>query len=219
MPTGYHFTGDTLRDGRPVPAIGETLVHDGPWEWCESGLYASRTAWQALRYAPGPRLHRVMCEDVLHEDDDKFVCRRRTIIASIDAEHLLHRFKADQALSVVHLWTMPDAMREYLTTLDESKRAAAWSTVRGAAWDAVKMPAWNTARDAARAAVKDMAPIGREYTVWDGVWNTACSASRAVAWAAVEGLAQVEARNAVWSEAWNAVRTEFQSRVDAAFSG
>lgn len=26
----YHFTADTLRDGRPLPAIGEELRHHGP---------------------------------------------------------------------------------------------------------------------------------------------------------------------------------------------
>ena len=121
----YHFTGSTLRDGRPVPAIGETLIHEGPIEWCRSGLYASRTAWDALRYAPGPILHRVLCEDIEREDGDKLVCRKRTISASIDATDLLRRFAADQALSVAHLWDMPDVVRDCLTTLGEGKRAAA----------------------------------------------------------------------------------------------
>lgn len=138
----YHFTGSTLRDGRPVPAIGETLIHDGPIVWCESGLYASRTAWDALRYALGPMLHRVWCEDIEQEDGDKLVCRRRTIVASIDATHLMRRFAADQALSVAHLWDMPDVVREYLTTLDEDKRPAAWDC------------AWEAAREAACAAAE-----------------------------------------------------------------
>ena len=144
----YHFTGSTLRDGRPVPAVGETLVHEGPIEWCQSGLYASRTAWDALRYAPDATLHRVLCEDIEREDGDKLVCRRRTIVATIDATHLLRRFAADQALSVAHLWDMPDVVRDYLMTLDEDKRAAAWAAAR----DAARATARATARAAARAA-------------------------------------------------------------------
>jgi len=119
----YHFTnGATLRDGRPVPPIGETLVHDGPIDWCKSGLYASiRPCW-ALSLAPGNMLHQAACEAIERQDAAKLVCRRRTIRASIDATTLLLRFAADQALSVAHLWEMPDSVRDYLTTLDETAR-------------------------------------------------------------------------------------------------
>jgi hypothetical protein len=33
----YHFTSDKLRDGRPIPAIGEWLEHIGPIVPCQSG--------------------------------------------------------------------------------------------------------------------------------------------------------------------------------------
>jgi len=131
----YHFTGDTLRDGRPIPPIGETLVHDGPVEICVSGLHASECPFDALRYAPGPMLHRVKCEGIEERQTDKLVCRRRTIIASADASFMLRRFAADQALSVAHLWDMPEIVRGYLTTLDGSKREAAWDAARAAARD------------------------------------------------------------------------------------
>ena len=35
----WHFTGAALRDGRPIPADGEVLHHDGPLVMCESGLH------------------------------------------------------------------------------------------------------------------------------------------------------------------------------------
>jgi hypothetical protein len=38
---GWHFTGPTLRDGRPLPADGEWLEHAGPLVMCESGLHMS----------------------------------------------------------------------------------------------------------------------------------------------------------------------------------
>jgi hypothetical protein len=156
----YHFTSDQLRDGRPVPLVGETLVHEGPIAWCESGLYASRDAFDALLYAPGARLHRVLCEEIEREDTDKLVCRRRTITASIDATDLLRSFARQCALDVIDLWNAPDVVRRYLETGDESLRDTAWGAARSAArdaadaatWDAADAAAWAAARAAARDA-------------------------------------------------------------------
>lgn len=76
----WHWTGDTLRDGRPIPPIGEVLRHDGPIELCVSGLHGSRLLIHSLRYAPGARLHRVALSGVLCED--KIVASERRIVAS-----------------------------------------------------------------------------------------------------------------------------------------
>ena len=38
----WHFVSDKMRDGRPVPADGEWLFHDGVVHMCRSGLHASR---------------------------------------------------------------------------------------------------------------------------------------------------------------------------------
>jgi hypothetical protein len=132
----YHFTGGTLRDGRPIPAVGEVLRHDGPVRICANGLHASRHPFDALRYAPGHLLHRVECRGIVAEEGDKFVCRERAILQTADATAMLRRFAADQALSVSHLWDMPDIVRDYLTTLDETYRDAAWAAARAAARDA-----------------------------------------------------------------------------------
>ncbi len=64
MIRAYHFVGDTLRDGRPVPLDGEWLVHEGPAVMCESGLHASRHPYDALRYAPGNVLCHGDCDEV-----------------------------------------------------------------------------------------------------------------------------------------------------------
>lgn len=139
----WHFTGAMLRDGSPIPAIGQKLVFTGQIELCASGYHWSRTPWRALQYAPGALLHKVeVGGNVMEVSNDKGVSSERTILASKDATQLLRRFAADQALSVAHLWPMPDVVREYLTGLDEDKRDAAWD----AAWDA--------ARDAARPAAE-----------------------------------------------------------------
>ena len=144
----YHFVGDTLRDGRPIPADSEWLVHEGDVTICETGLHASKHPYDALQYAPGPVLCLVECEVVVTEHDDKFVCRRRRIVKRFDATDTMRAFARHCALSVIHLWDAPDVVRRYLETGDESLRAAAWAAARAAAGDA--------ARDAHKAKFAEM---------------------------------------------------------------
>ena len=59
MKTYYHFTGDTLRDGRPIPKPGVWLKHDGPVIPCKSGLHASEHPFDALEPA-----HELLCDVV-----------------------------------------------------------------------------------------------------------------------------------------------------------
>jgi len=165
--TGYHFTGVTLGDGRPIPPIGEWLEYDGEIVPCRAGLHASEHPFEALQYAPGPLLHRVELDGdiVAHGDPvDKHVGQRRKIMATIDATDLLREFARWCALQVIHLWDAPDVVREYLETDNEANRAAA----RDAAWNA----AWAAAGDAAREAARDAAG--------DAAW----AAARDAAWAA-----------------------------------
>jgi hypothetical protein len=163
----YHFVGDTLRNGDPVPANGVTLKWTGHLEFCRSGYHASRKVWQALEFAPGNTLCRVHCGGEMLTAPDKIVCRERTIIDRIDAEQVLRAFARKCAADVLHLWDAPDVVVEYLRTGDESMRAAA----RDAAWAAARATraAWDAraaARDAARAAA------------WDA-WDAARDAARA----------------------------------------
>ena len=169
----YHFTdGYHLRDGQPLET-GREYVFDGEPVMCESGYHASRHVFDALEYAPGATLSRVECREVTEECDDKLVCRRRRVIATIDATKILRKFARMCALDVIHLWDAPDVVVRYLKTGDESlrdaARIAAWDA-RSAAWDA-RSAAWDTgdaARDAAwaaawaaRAAAKDAAMQGK----------------------------------------------------------
>ena len=159
----WHFTNDTLRDGSPIPAIGEPLRHKGKIIPCEAGLHASIDPFDALQYAPGALLHRVECSgQIVTHGNDKIACRQRTIIASIDATTLLRRFACDQAIEALRITatTPPKIVADYLRTADEALRAAARAAARDAARDAVRDAAWAAARDAA----------------WD--------AARAAAWAA-----------------------------------
>jgi hypothetical protein len=160
----WHFVGDTLRDGRPIPADGEWLVHTGPIEICRTGLHASRRPWHALQYAPGAVLCRVECEDIVTEHADKLVCRRRRIIERADVTDALRYFARMHALSEIHLYNDPDdVVLDYLITGDESTRAAAWAAAWAAASDAVSDAAWAAASDAASDAAR--------YAAWAAAWD------------------------------------------------
>ncbi len=160
----YHFVGDTLRDGRPVPANGVTLVHNGPLEMCKTGLHASRKSWQALVYAPGNNLCRVNCAGEIIEGGDKLDCAERTIISRIDAGPLLQSFARQCALDVIKLWDAPDIVRDYLTTGNEKLRDAARAAAWAAARDAARATARAAARDAAWAAEAARAVQRRRFT-------------------------------------------------------
>jgi hypothetical protein len=158
----WHIVGPTLRDGSAIPEDGVVLRWDGILEMCSSGLHASRRLIDALQYAPGDTICRVECAGQMVEDQDKLVCRERTILWRIDGEDLLRRFARRCALDVAHLWDAPEVVIRYLQTGDESLRAAA----RAAAWDAVMANAW----DAVMA------------NAWDAVMANAWDAVMANAW-------------------------------------
>ena len=170
----WHFTADKLRDGRPLPRNGRWLKHDGPVEICKSGLHASREPFDALQYAPGDTLCLVEVEDVVKEQDDKLVARRRKIIARIDATKLLRYFARMQALSCLDKWqdNPPDVVLAYLMTGDETLRSVAESAAWSAAWSAT----WNAAESAA----------------WSATWNAAWSAAESAAGSAAESAARAE---------------------------
>ena len=133
---GYHFTDKTLRNGHPIPPIGEWLEHEGKIVPCESGLHASVHPYDALRYAPGAYMHIVELEGDLqgHGDPvDKHVGRRRRILRTIDASDMLREFARWCALQVIHLWDAPEVVREYLETGDKNLSAAARAAARVAA--------------------------------------------------------------------------------------
>lgn len=128
----WHFVGDTLRDGRPVPADGVWLKHEGDVKICRRGLHASRDPLDALQYAPGTILCLVEVRDVVEEQSDKLVARERKIVARMDATEMLGYFARMQALSVVHLWEAPDVVLDYLMTGDEAIRQEARDAAYGA---------------------------------------------------------------------------------------
>jgi len=113
MTEAWHYTGSTLRDGRPIPPVGEWLVHDGPLVPGESGLHACTEPWDGLTSAPGFQLHRVELDGIIIPDFNSMVAAKRRILKSHDIRGLLARFAIDQALIVAHLWDMPLPHREF----------------------------------------------------------------------------------------------------------
>jgi len=138
MVEAWHFVADTLRDGRPVPADGEWLVHEGAVEMCAAGLHASKRVMDALTYAPGSTLCRVECRGDIQEGEDKLVCRERRILWRMDAGPLLFVAARRFALEVAHLWDMPKVVWQWLETGDEQYRSAAWSAAESATWSAAR---------------------------------------------------------------------------------
>ncbi len=196
----WHFVGDTLRDGRPIPADGEVLVHDGDIELCVSGLHASRDIMDALKYAAGSTICRVRCDGKMRESDDKLVCTRRAILWRVDAQQVLHDFARWCALQVIDYWDAPDVMREWLATGDPKLRSAAksaaesvaeastTSTARAAAGAAEAAATKSTARSTARSAARSAA--------WATAWSTAESLSTPLGSAAAVSVAASVAASA-----------------------
>ena len=146
----WHFVRDTLRDGSPIPKDGAWLTFKGACVMCQSGLHASRNPFDALQYAPGNTLCLVEVADIQGEQHSKLVCRRRKIIARMDARELCSYFGRMQALSAIHLWDAPDVVLDYLMTGDEVIRQAARDAANAAY--AAQVAAWAAACDAAYAA-------------------------------------------------------------------
>jgi hypothetical protein len=129
-------------DGRAV-VVGETLTVEGEPVLCEHGLHWSQRILDALCHVPvSTRV--VLCAvcpgGQIVRGDDKGCSQARTCLALVDADATALRLRAFAhwcALSVAHLWKMPDAMRQYLETGDESLRAhAAYAADADAAYAA-----------------------------------------------------------------------------------
>lgn len=145
----WHFVGDTLRNGDPIPPDGKWLEYSGPVKICESGLHASKHPFDALQYSLGNTLCLVDVDDVVEEESDKLVCRKRKIIKRMDFENQLRAFARQQALKVLHLWDVPEIVKRYLETGDESIRDKAWAS----AWVAARVTSARSAGAAGEVAV------------------------------------------------------------------
>jgi hypothetical protein len=206
----WHFVDKTLRDGSPVPADGEWLVHTGPVSMCKSGLHYSLDPFDALKYAPGPVLCRVDIDDVVATDPEKGVCRRRKIVKRGDMTEALRYFARLQALSVIHLWDAPDIVLDYLMTGDNAYAAANAAAYAANAANAAAYAANAVAYAAAYAAANAAANAANAANY--AAYASATFAANAVANAAANANAANAAAYAV-----NA-RDDFNDLVNECFA-
>ena len=205
----WHFVGETLRDGLPIPKDGEKLVHPGKIELCISGLHASLHPFDALKYAPGQTLCLVECAGKVDKADDKLVCTERTIIARMDFSEPLRYFARMQALRVIHLWGQdpPDVVLGWLMTGDEGLRTYAAL----AAYDAANAAsAADAAANAAAGAALAAAGAARGS---DAAARAAAIAADAAAYAAGTAAYAAGAARAAYA----AAQDEFEALVNECF--
>ncbi|MEQ8399105.1 hypothetical protein [Thalassobaculum sp.] len=192
----WHFVDEALRDGRDVPPDGEVLVYDDEVAVCASGLHASERLLDALKYAPGNTICRVVCEDIVSRQDDKLVCRSRTIQWRLDGEELLRDFARRVALDVADIWDIPEVVRKYLETGDENFRVPA----RAAAREASRAHAARNDVEGAVAGEAARAAAARTHA--------ARATGLAAAWAATKAT--------VSDDAWDRYNTLLETMVEEA---
>ena len=107
---GWFFATNNNRlrygDNREI-VVGET--HESQHEplRCASGLHAANSVFYALNFAPGSKLYRVSVEHALVDLNywfysDKFVGRKRTYIATVDAGPILEKYSRDILLDYLN---------------------------------------------------------------------------------------------------------------------
>ena len=210
---GWHFVGDTLRDGTPIPKNGVWLPKITPIALCQSGYHGSQQPSDALQYAPGNTLCYCEYKGAIVLDGDKFVAEQRRIVARMDATKMLYYFARMQAVSVAHLWEPPDVVLDYLMTGDESFRVAAYAAARVAARAAARAAAYIATRDAAYAAAYAAARDAAYAAAYAADYTAAYAAARDAARAAAYAADYAAARAAAYA----AARTDFNSLVYECF--
>jgi hypothetical protein len=171
----WHFLSSqwTAHGGFKVE-IGKTYKHEGSVEPCYSGLHASVKALDANSFCKGPVVTRVECSGTVVPHDAKLACSERTALWGYDATEELRAFARWAALKVAHLWPknnpMPEVVRQYLETGDESIREdarkahyaadAAYAAAYAASYDA----------DAADAAAAAYAAAAAAYAAADAAY-------------------------------------------------
>jgi len=195
----WHFTGDKLRDGSPLPEVGVWEHYPGEIELCKLGFHWSRDPFDALQHAPGANLRRVEIKGDFLEQDDKGCSHYRRTVYQFDVTELLRYFARMQALSIIHLYPngADNVVFDYLMTGDESLRDAARSAGESAARHAARAAAQSAAWSAARSAAESAAQSAARSAAESAAWAAAGAASRSpagpawsAAWAAAESAAR-----------------------------
>jgi hypothetical protein len=214
----FHFVGDTLRGGRPIPADGVWLEHEVDIRICKSGLHASWEVADALAHAPGDTLCLVEVDGIVEEQSDKLVARRRKIVARFDAADLLIADARESAKSVLKHWTtpVPQVVLDWLNTGDVRYREDAYRAAHSAADSAAYFAALSAAYSAVRAAAPYFAARAAAYSAARSAASCAtyCAADYS---AADYSAACAAALSAAYSAACSAARKRLHYAVMAKF--
>ena len=205
----WHFLADDRRlqyGERVLIEAGSVSEAIGRLKLCDNGLHASLKPLDALGFAPGAMIERVLLEGEILHGDDKLCARQRTCLWIGDATNLLHEYAcwaAEYAFAIVEKAggtidqrsrAAVDAKRKWLRhEISDEELAAA----EDAAWVATRDAAWVAAEAAARAAAEDAAWV----------------AAREAAWVATEAAARVAAEDAAWFAARDELNTELEARL------
>lgn len=181
----WHFSNETLRNNIPIPKIGEVFTIPPPIIMCRRGCHASRRIIDALQYAPGCNLHRVILWGNISEGKDKLVASNRVILWSINAKKLLSSAARKFALRVIHLWKPDQITLDYLNTGKEALRADAWADARASA-QADAQANW--------ASVWASARISDCTSPQTSAWASDCTSAQTSAWASAQASARASAR-------------------------
>ena len=190
----WHFVGDELRNGIPIPADGEWLVHEGELIMCESGLHASRKIIDALIYAPGSTICRVEVNGKIIEDHDKVVAEKRKILWRIDGNKVLPAFARWGVLQVIR--NAPNVVGEWLKTGNEELRAESENVIMTIHWE-TRLRIWKMLKDA--------------------IW--ANDVSRPEPWATVGNVASYVAMEMAWAKGWSVQNEQLKLMVREARNG
>jgi hypothetical protein len=163
--------------GPPVPVPGQVIKYYEPLESFLSVPLASDRIIDALVGAPGHLLHRVRLGGKVLQDGTRLVSSEWTFLWSIDAREILLDCARRWALDVLHLWTVPAMVREYLETGREELRSAAIAAALSVM--AASEAAWSAALIAAPAGGYDSSFTARDAD------NAASNAAEAAAKAAI----------------------------------
>lgn len=127
---GYHFAGNTLRDGSPLPKAGDPLPELNGTRICQPGMYhCSTRAIDALTYAPGPCVAIVrVYQNVATQDDKAAGQRRDTLTDYVDASEALSDSARLFARQVAHAYPgeMDRNVIRWLWDGDMQARSAAY---------------------------------------------------------------------------------------------
>jgi len=119
--------------------VGSILHVPGEIEICDRGLHASRRAIDALQYAPGPIVCKVLVWVAVQEQSDKLVGAYRQCVSMGDATNTLHEFACYVAEAALLIAEVKD---QRCWNAIEAKRAWMRGEINDAQLDAATAAAW-----------------------------------------------------------------------------